>query len=179
MNILLVGKAASGKDFMKNYLSKQHKYRVSTSHTTRPARKGEVDGVDYYFISPLKFKIMSFFRLFFEEKTFNGWGYGTSKKEMKNSKVFIFTPGGIAKLPKSFLDNSIIIYFNISSRDRLDRLMKRSDSDSMVRRMRADCEDFKDFHTWDIMVTEAEFKPFVLWLDCVNLEYRKLKRKQR
>ena len=48
--IILVGKAASGKDHLrKRFESRGFKYSVS--YTTRPPREGEIDGKDYFFIT--------------------------------------------------------------------------------------------------------------------------------
>ena len=54
MKIILVGKAASGKDFLKNRLSSKG-FVSGVSHTTRPARANETDGVDYHFVDEVAF----------------------------------------------------------------------------------------------------------------------------
>jgi len=156
MNIILVGKAASGKDYFKNYLL-ENSFKTSISHTTRPMRKGEVNGETYHFVSEDEFISMIDNQNFFEYKKFNGWYYGTSEKEIKDSQVFIFTPSGVKDLPRYFLNESIIIYFDISKDVRIERLKKRSDSDSIERRLKADKEDFKDFFEYDFRVFESNF----------------------
>ena len=55
--IVIVGKAASGKDYFRKILSDKG-FISGVSHTTRPPRKGEVDGVDYHFITVEQFKAM-------------------------------------------------------------------------------------------------------------------------
>ncbi len=48
--IILVGKAASGKDHLRRkYESRGFKYAVT--YTTRPPIEGEVNGKDYFFIT--------------------------------------------------------------------------------------------------------------------------------
>jgi len=55
--IILVGKAASGKDHLrKRFESRGFKYAVS--YTTRPPREGEIDGKDYIFISEDESKVL-------------------------------------------------------------------------------------------------------------------------
>ena len=47
--IVLVGKAATGKDEIETQLEKNFGVRRLVSHTSRPKRDGEVDGENYYF----------------------------------------------------------------------------------------------------------------------------------
>lgn len=50
--IAVIGKSASGKDTLVNYALKNFPNLNKVIHyTTRPKRAGEVDGVDYYFIT--------------------------------------------------------------------------------------------------------------------------------
>ena len=55
--IVLIGKSCSGKDSVAKILFFMGYTRVVTC-TTRPMRTGEIDGVDYYFISQDEFMKM-------------------------------------------------------------------------------------------------------------------------
>ena len=55
MAIIIFGKTASGKSRVVNELVKRGYKKIVTT-TTRPARKGEVDGIDYNFITDDEFK---------------------------------------------------------------------------------------------------------------------------
>ena len=55
MKLILVGKAAAGKDFLKNRLIAKN-FKPGISCTTRLPRKNEVDGVDYHFMTEDQFK---------------------------------------------------------------------------------------------------------------------------
>ena len=155
-NIILVGKAASGKDYFKDFLLKKG-YKTSISHTTRPKREGEINGVTYHYTNNFMFKLKVLFGFFYEHKKFNGWLYGTSKEEMKKSNVFIFTPSGVQDLPIEFTRESIIVYFDVNEKARRKRLEKRSDADTIERRLKADEKDFKDFQIFDLRVTGSFF----------------------
>ena len=48
--LIIVGKGGSGKDHMRKMLQDEG-FRYCISHTTRPPRKDETNGVDYFFIS--------------------------------------------------------------------------------------------------------------------------------
>ena len=54
----------------------------SVSHTTRPPRPGEKDGVDYYFISRTVFEKMRDHGAFLEWAEVHGNYYGTSRQEV-------------------------------------------------------------------------------------------------
>jgi guanylate kinase len=58
--------------------------RFSVSHTTRPPREGEVNGRDYYFISPAEFAKMIDREAFLEWAVVHGHQYGTSRKEVES-----------------------------------------------------------------------------------------------
>jgi len=59
---------------------KQDLLRVSVSHTTRPKRPGEAEGVNYHFVNQQKFEQMVSDDAFLENATVFGNSYGTSKK---------------------------------------------------------------------------------------------------
>jgi len=165
--IILVGKAASGKDYFKNYLISL-KLRPSVSFTTRPMRVGEINGLTYNFISDSAFKAMIKNESFFQWKEFNGWKYGTTHENIENAIVFIFTPQGVKSLPKSFLKRSLVVYFDIDEKVRVERLKARSDADSIDRRIEADNKDFKWFRKYDMKVKEPKFSPVNLFRDVLR-----------
>ena len=53
MKIILCGRAASGKDYFRDWLKNVEKLDVS--YTTRPPRKGEIEGYTYNYISKRNF----------------------------------------------------------------------------------------------------------------------------
>lgn len=169
--IILVGKGACGKDYARQQLE-NYGLKYCVSHTTRPPRKGELNGVDYYFIS-LDSAIHHFIEknLFYEYVEFNGWIYGTSLDEFKNSDIFIMTPGGISKLKPEDRKESFIVYIDISEDVRRERLSKRNDADNVERRLAADEKDFENFTDFDARITNPDFKDLVIegnlsWISC-------------
>jgi guanylate kinase len=90
--------AASGKLFLvsapsgagkttivRKILDRFDTLTYSISHTTRPPRSGEVDGVDYFFISEQAFKQMIEASHWLEWANVHGNYYGTSKQVVENS----------------------------------------------------------------------------------------------
>jgi guanylate kinase len=154
--IILVGKAASGKDHMRKTLeSKGFKYSIS--YTTRPPRSSEENGKDYFFISEEVFKGMIERDEFYEHVAFNNWYYGTTKDQFYSNDVFIMTPYGISCIDSEDRKESFIIYFDIDESIRKERLSKRSDADSVERRLKADEIDFRNFTEYDIIIKNDDF----------------------
>lgn len=56
---------------------------VSVSHTTRPMREGEIDGVDYHFVSESQFAAMAENGEFLESARVFGNYYGTSQQSIQ------------------------------------------------------------------------------------------------
>ena len=76
--------SGTGKTTLNRRLLKEcPQLEMSISHTTRPPRKGEQDGVHYHFISRSEFEKMVERKLFIEWAEVHGNGYGTSFLELK------------------------------------------------------------------------------------------------
>lgn len=58
MLVCLVGRSGSGKTTISRMLTEHDDFKEIVSYTTRKARDGEVDGVDYHFLDSNKFKEM-------------------------------------------------------------------------------------------------------------------------
>ena len=155
--IILVGKAASGKDHLrKKFESKGFKYAVS--YTTRPPREDEVDGKDYIFISDETANKMVHEGLFYEYVYFNGWLYGTTNQQFYSDDLFIMTPAGISHIKPEDRLTSFIIYTDIEMSIRMTRLANRNmPGDSMDRRIKADELDFANFNDYDLRITNPDF----------------------
>jgi len=154
---ILVGKAASGKDYLrKRFESRGFKYAVT--YTTRPPREGEMNGKDYFFISEDESKRLIESGFFYEYVIFNGWVYGTSVSQFYTSDLFIMTPAGISKIKPEDRLNSFIIYVDIDIQTRYDRLLNRDmPGDSVQRRIEADELDFSIFYDYDLRITNSNF----------------------
>jgi guanylate kinase len=154
--IIIVGKAASGKDHLKEELSKQG-YRCDVSITTRPKRALEVDGITYKYVTEIEFEDMIANNLLYDYTKFNGWNYGVLRKSWNQSQVFIFTPSNIKKIEHSDRKDCFIVYLCVDQNVRRQRLLHRTDSDNVERRIVADEEDFKNFIDYDMCITNESF----------------------
>ena len=87
-NLFLVSApSGAGKTSIVNAaLAANEQLVVSVSHTTRPARGGEVDGENYHFVSDDLFSQMVETADFLEHANVFGKRYGTSKAEVANKR---------------------------------------------------------------------------------------------
>ncbi len=83
--LVLVGPAGAGKTTLAHGLQKTApgKRAFSVSHTTRPMRTNEADGVDYYFVEVAEFLALRQAGGFVESAAVHGNWYGTSKHEIE------------------------------------------------------------------------------------------------
>lgn len=158
--LIIIGKAASGKDFLQKQLV-SNGWVPLRQYTTRPKRPTET-GDEYHFVSEedfnsIRHKLMSV-------QNFKGWLYGYDIEEALNSDVMIFSPanyldliwGSISDSDCEFLlGHSILVYIDIDEETRRKRLSCRyiggNEDDTIERRIKADDEDFKTFDNidWD------------------------------
>lgn len=170
--IILVGKGGSGKDYARKKLE-SFGLKYCASHTSRPPRDGEIDGIDYHFISyDEAIEKINEGNFFYESVVFNGWIYGTSNFEFDKSDLFIMTPKGISKLIDLDRKESAIFFLDIDEKTRRKRLSERRDADTVERRIQADEKDFENFINYDYRITDPEFNPDEEWLRISNFKRR-------
>ena len=149
--IALIGKAGAGKDTIATELIKQNPdWNMIVSCTTRPRREGEIDGVNYYYLTNEEFaqKILNGDML--EATFFNNWHYGTMASSLREGvNVGVFNPEGYDCLTEICSKNIRVIGFYVKADDktRLLRQLNREtspDVHEIIRRFTADEEDFAD-----------------------------------
>ncbi len=156
--IIITGKAAAGKDHMRKILQGRG-FNYGTSYTTRPPRKGEIDGEDYYFMEESEFQEGIENGIWYEYVEFNGWYYGTTKSQFHDKcNLFVMTPHGVSAINPIDRKHCTIIYLDIEEKIRKARLEERGDvNDKIERRMIADHNDFRTYDDYDIKVTDPNF----------------------
>ena len=156
--VIIVGKGAAGKDHMRKVMEGRG-FIYGISYTTRPPREDEIDGQDYYFISKDQFEDGINNCFWYEWVEFNGWYYGTSCKQFKEQcNLFIMTPKGISHIDPIDRKECTIIYLNIPTEVRRDRLHNRNmPGDTLARRIDADEKDFIHFTDFDIEINNHNF----------------------
>lgn len=157
MKLILVGKAASGKDHLKKRIEERG-FKSGVSYTTRPPRPTEKEGEDYYFVTDERFDQILESGEMLEWMEFNGWKYGLSIEEFEKADVMIMSKDGLDILPKEYRDRCLVVYLDIGRMKRIERLNERKDAnDSIWRRMKTDDEQFDDFTDFDIRIKNDDF----------------------
>lgn len=126
--IILIGESASGKSSIEKYLVDNYGYKKITSYTTRAPRDGEIDGVDYHFVSESEFRRLAMQGFFAEKAVYNNWHYGVAKEDCTDDKVAVLTPHGLRQVSKIDSINAVSIYINVPRRDRLIKILQRGDN---------------------------------------------------
>jgi guanylate kinase len=86
--IVISGPSGCGKStLIHGLLAEFPELAFSVSHTTRPPRPGEVQGREYYFVTPGQFERMVRSRRFAEWAEVHGQRYGTSWKEVRDKST--------------------------------------------------------------------------------------------
>ena len=133
--IVLVGNTASGKTTLSQYLE-NHGYRRILTYTTRPMRKGEVDGIDYHFISIKDFEnklAAGFFAEFtFYNAKFGSCYYGSATEDYhaKDNTVIVVNPIGVMSLTEP----AYVVWLDIPENIIISRALLRGDSEDEIRR---------------------------------------------
>lgn len=126
--VILVGESASGKSSIEKELKDRYGYKKIVSYTTRDIRKGEIDGVDYHYITEERFDKLDNQGFFAEKTIYNGWHYATAKEDCTDDSVIVVNPHGLRQL-KQIKDLHIIsFYIKVSEHERLIRIAKRGDN---------------------------------------------------
>ncbi len=125
--IILLGESASGKSTIEKELVKRGLINI-VSYTTRPIRAGEIDSVDYHYISDKKFEELLQKDFFAEYTRYNGWSYGIAKEDCKDNTVVVVEPHGFRQLLKLRDINISSFYIKVSENDRLVRIAQRGDN---------------------------------------------------
>lgn len=157
--IILVGCAASGKDYARKICEQWLDMPYQVSYTTRPPREEEQHGLDYFFVTEEQFLEKVDADEWYEFVVFNGWYYGTTREQFyTQGAVFIMTPSGLAHLSETDRAESLVVYFDIPEEIRETRMQyRRGNADSIQRRLVADRADFNSFTNYDVKVTDPGF----------------------
>lgn len=156
MLIILVGKSLSGKTTIVKRMVDNYGYTSIIKTTSRPKRSGEVDGVDYHFVSEEDFLQMIYDKEFVDYRKYNTklgvWFYGISydefyKRDKDGKYVIILTPEEYKRFKKDDLlpSDSMCFYISVSESTITKRLGSRQLKDEQIRRLEADKKDFAGF----------------------------------
>ena len=162
-NIMVILSSPSGvgkTTITKKIQQKYNSFKISVSHTTRPPRSNEVNGVDYHFVTNKQFEKLIDEDQFYEHaKIFNN-RYGTLKKNVdngihNNDIIFDIDWQGTKQLTKFKNLKLIKIYLIAENKDELKkRLIKRNQntSNEVEKRFKSFDDDVKHWKDYDYVI---------------------------
>lgn len=139
---------------------------LSISHTTRPRREGEHEGVDYFFVDRDEFDRMAADGAFLEHARVFDNQYGTSRQRVEEqlaggSDVLLEIDWQGARQVRQQVAGAIPVFILPPSREALrERLTGRGqDSDEVIaRRMAAAIDEMSHYDECDFLVVNDEFE---------------------
>ncbi|MBV1914050.1 MAG: guanylate kinase [Pseudomonadales bacterium] len=158
--------SGAGKtSLVKALLDKDANLRVATSYTTRDRRPGEIDGVNYHFVSQQKFQQMIDAAEFVEHAEVFGNYYGTSQQQIEGllsagSDVILEIDWQGAQQIRRMMPAAQSIFILPPSRDALsERLKSRGQDEQSVidARMAASINEISHYVEFDYIVVNDDF----------------------
>ena len=152
MILVLVGESASGKSTIEKIFHERNPtFNKVVSYTTRPARDGEREGVDYHFVTVETFEQMRKEGAFIETAQYRDWLYGSAKSDyiVEGNVIAVLTPHGCRSLKRWAKEAGISVYsvyVKVDRRSRLIRNLYRGDNiEEAYRRSLSDVGQFDGF----------------------------------
>lgn len=162
--IILTAPSSAGKDYTLSALKRECGVKTITMCTTRPMRPGEVDGVDYYFLTEEEFLDMVRNDGFLEYRSYDTlfenkpktYYYGSPKVELDVEETYalaIDLDG--ARFVKAHYgeEKCLVVFLECNDLKRLERAKKRSGFDlyEWNRRVEDDSEKFREEKLKDVV----------------------------
>ncbi|MBA1393326.1 guanylate kinase [Lactobacillus sp. XV13L] len=146
--IVLTGASGVGKTTVSHYLQQHYGITPIITHTTRPKRLGEQDGVDYYFETPASFANNEYL----EQVNYAHYRYGSSvagllRAWQQSDWVSIGLDGaGALSYQQHYPQNTVIIFLTVDSKELYERLQRRNDDSQALKKRLTSPEFQRDLH---------------------------------
>lgn len=177
--IVIIGASASGKTEISRVLQNEFNYIKCITTTTRQARKGERDNIDYHFLTKEDFLKKLSKDEFVEHTSYNDNYYGINKKDIKENSLVIVDPNGANELIRKLSNKAFIVYVETDKEIRKNRMIKRGDNTEIIKlRLKNDTEVFNKDKLLKIdLVINNKDQPLKELAEKIDLEYKKYKDK--
>jgi len=125
--LVMIGASASGKTEIAKILIIKYGFSKLVTYTTREMREGEVNGIDYHFISIKEFERKKSKKEFLETAKYHNTFYGSPRKGANEKKVIIVDPKGANSIFIKNIPKTIFIYLETDQLIRRVRMLNRGD----------------------------------------------------
>ncbi len=161
--LVISGPSGAGKSTICNALRKHPDVEFSVSATTRPPRKGELDGREYHFITRAKFREHIEHGDFIEHAEVYGNLYGTLRAPiddcLKRGKTFLLEIDvqGALQLKELGIEGLYVFIAPPDLETLRERLVKRGtdEPDVVERRLRKATDEYNERHRYDHVVVNV------------------------
>lgn len=147
----IIGPPASGKSSIVKKL-KEYGLPVLISHTTRPPRKYEKDGTDYYFVDKTAFTKMNFV----EKASYSNHFYGLTKEEVLSKvnkhpvSIVDIDLNGLDQLKKLLGDRLESVYSLVDKDTIIYRYLDQGEDVAVINHRIEYAEKNGEFNNWQI-----------------------------
>ena len=164
--LILSAPSGAGKTTLARKLTaRRPDVALAVSHTTRMRRRGEQDGVDYFFVDDAKFAAMINAGQFIEYATVFGNYYGTSTRAIeellaRDMHTILEIDWQGARAVRRQFPEARSVFIMPPSLDALEQRLKsrRQDADAVIaERMRAAVAEMSHSDEYDRVITNAQF----------------------
>ena len=176
MVFVVSGPSGAGKStILQAALLEVPRLRFSVSHTTRPPRHEEREGVDYHFVSRDEFMRLAIAETFLEWAEVHGQCYGTARSEYARAAedrvdlLLDLDVQGAEKVRSTFTD-SVSIFILPPSYQHLERRLRSrgpTDEAAFARRLQAAQEEMQLFPKYDYAIINDDLDESVESLKAV------------
>jgi guanylate kinase len=158
--IVVSGPSGAGKStVLARVLAEMTHLRFSVSHTTRPARPGEQEGVDYHFVDEEQFREMMARDLFLECARVHAHHYGTARSEYDRAEqdgvdlLLDLDVQGAGQVRGKFAD-AVTVFILPPSRRVLERRLRARGQEeaSLQRRLEAAAEEMSRYVEYEYAI---------------------------
>jgi guanylate kinase len=158
--IVVSGPSGAGKStLLARVLAEFTHLRFSVSHTTRPPRGNEAEGVDYHFVGEEEFQDMMARDMFLECARVHAHHYGTSRTEYERAEhdgvdlLLDLDVQGAEQLRKKFPD-AVTVFILPPSRRVLERRLRArgQEETSLQQRLEAAAEEMSKYTEYDYAI---------------------------
>ncbi len=162
---VITAPSGAGKTtLLKQLLAADPQLRFSISYTSRPPRRGELEGKDYFFVTPEEFARLREEGALVEWVEQYGFCYGTSRRWVNETLdagvdvVFDIEPRGARALKREFPQGTLIFILPPSWEELELRLRTRGgmDPEELGRRLARGRHEVKETYWYDYLVVNDD-----------------------
>lgn len=191
--VVISGFSGAGKGTLMKALMKEYgdSYALSVSATTRSPRPGEMDGVDYFFVTRDKFEQMIAEDALIEYAQYVGNYYGTPKEyvqqqlDLGKNVILEIEIQGALKIKEKFPDTVLMFVTAPDANELKNRLVGRGTEtpEVIAARLSRACEESMGIEKYDYLVINDTIENGISLIDrlicderCGNIENNRVHR---